>query len=312
MIKTVKTAQQAIIILGLAFSQNMHAQDEIIPLWPGKIPNVIKNVSYTEEPKIIDNILQTTSQVTEPTISVFLPKEVQPNGNAVLIMPGGGYRHLSMNKEGKKVAEWLNSLGITAFVLKYRLPNDAIMENKKIAPLQDAKQAMMVIRQYEKKWKIENGKLGIIGFSAGGHLAATLATQYDKNTGINSTETSTRPDFCMLIYPVISMKENITHKGSQTSLLGPSPSENDITAFSNEFNVKAETPITFIVHAGDDKAVVAENSIEYYKALKSKNIAAELHIYQKGGHGFGLEVTPGSRQWTNDCIDWLKKNNIIN
>ncbi|MEN2398822.1 alpha/beta hydrolase [Flavobacterium sp. MC2016-06] len=281
-----------------------------MPLWK-TIPDEIKATDYTEKESISDGKVQSTSQVTIPTLSIFLPKETKPNQTAVIILPGGGYTHLAIDKEGTKVALWLNSLGITAFVLKYRLPNDLIMKNKNIGPLQDAQEAVRYVRNNAAKWNLDSSKIGIMGFSAGGHLAATLSTHYDDKVYDSNPKVSARPDFSLLIYPVISMQNDITHKGSQINLLGNNPSQDLIDSFSNEKKITAQTPPTFLVHATDDTVVLPENSIIYYLGLKKNGIAAELHLYEKGGHGFGLGVNDTSKFWTKHCEEWLKMHHYL-
>jgi acetyl esterase/lipase len=305
-------SQKSFYFLFLLFGiiTNLHSQNEISPLW-NKIPDEINTPDYKEKEIIKEGKIQSTSLVTIPTLSIFLPKEIKPHQTAVLIFPGGGYSHLSMDKEGTKVAEWLNTLGIVAFVLKYRLPSDLIMKNKSVGPLQDAQEAVRYVRSNAEKWNIDPNKIGTIGFSAGGHLASTLATHFNDKVYESKFNVSARPDFSILIYPVISMKIGITHKGSQTSLLGKNPSQVIIDDFSNEKKITSETPPTFLIHASDDGAVLPENSINYYLALKKKNIPAELHIYEIGGHGFGLGVKDTSQFWTNDCKEWLKINRYI-
>lgn len=284
---------------------------KIIPLWD-KIPGEINTIDYKETAGIVDGKLQSVSKVTTPTLTVFLPKDVKPNQTAVIILPGGGYQHLAIDKEGFKVAEWFNSLGITAFVLKYRLPSDLIMKDKKIGPLQDAQEAVRYVRENAEKWNIDPNKIGVLGFSAGGHLASTIATHYDDKVYESKFKVSARPDFSLLIYPVISMQNDITHKGSQTSLLGENPSQELIDSFSNEKRVTVQTPPTFLIHATDDTVVLPENSINYYLALKKNGVSAELHIYEKGGHGFGLGIQDTSKLWTRDCEEWLKSNGYKN
>lgn len=285
----------------------LQAQNQVIPLWT-KIPGEIKTSDYTEKETIKDGKVQSTTLVTIPTLTVFLPKESKPNQTAVVIFPGGGYMHLAIDKEGTKVAEWFNSLGIVAFVLKYRLPSDIIMKDKTIGPLQDAQEAIRYVRQNASKWNIDPNKVGVIGFSAGGHLASTLSTHYDAKVYETASALSARPDFSLLIYPVISMQNDITHKGSQTNLLGQNPSPELIDSFSNEKRVTAETPPTFLIHATDDGVVLPENSINYYLALKKNKVTAELHLYENGGHGFGLGVGDTNKNWTRQCEDWLKSN----
>ena len=294
-----------IFSLFVGVTNELQAQNQTIPLW-NKIPDEIKSIDYKENASIIEGKVQSRSLVTIPTLSVFLPKESKPNQAAVLIFPGGGYQHLAIDKEGTKVAQWFNTLGIAAFVVKYRLPSDLIMKNKAVGPLQDAQEAMRYVRQNAAKWNIDPNKIGIMGFSAGGHLASTLATHYDDKTYETTSKISARPDFSLLIYPVISMQNEITHKGSQTSLLGTNPSQTLIDSFSNEKRVTAHTPPTFLIHASDDDVVLSENSINYYLALKRNNVPAELHIYEKGGHGFGLGANDTSKFWIRDCEEWLK------
>jgi hypothetical protein len=288
----------------------VHAQDKKIPLWEGQIPGEII-VNREENEVYKDNELQSTSDVTDPTISIFTPTDVKANGTAVIIFPGGGYSHLSMNKEGKKVAKWLNSFGITAYLLKYRMPSDLTMRDKTIGPLQDAQEAVRMVRRNAKKWNLESNKIGVIGFSAGGHLAATLSTNFSEITYESVDNTSPRPDFTILIYPVISMKNEIANKGSKEKLLGLNPSEELIKKFSSDLNVNSTTPNTFIAHATDDQSVPVENSINYYLALKNNKIQCELHLYEKGGHGFGLGVLDTSKNWTQDCENWMKCNGYL-
>jgi acetyl esterase/lipase len=290
---------------------SIQAQNQVIPLWK-TIPQEIKASDYQEKEIIKDGKVQSTSLVSIPTLSIFLPKEIKQNQAAVIILPGGGYTHLAIDKEGTKVAEWLNTLGIAAFVLKYRLPSDLIMTNKVVGPLQDAQEAVRIVRLNAAIWNIDPNKIGIMGFSAGGHLAATLSTHYDDRVYETTSKISARPDFSLLIYPVISMQNDITHKGSQTNLLGENPSQQDIDSFSNEKKVTAQTPPTFLVHATDDGTVLAENSVNYYLALKKNGVTAELHLYEKGGHGFGLGVKDTSKFWTKACEEWLKSNGYKN
>ena len=298
-------------LLSLGIQQKIQAQDEVIPLWNQAIPNSINTSEYQEKDTYKEDVLQSSSAVSIPTLAVYLPKKGDSNGNAVLIFPGGGYSHLSMNKEGKKVAEWLNSIGITAFVLKYRLPSDKIMTDKTIGPLQDAQEAVRVLRRNSKKWNLKENAIGIIGFSAGGHLATTLATRYSEKVYQATDSISARPDFTLLLYPVISMNNEITHKGSREKLIGSTPSLELVEKFSNELHVNSTTPPAFLVHASDDASVPFENSLNYYLALKKNAVSAEMHVYEKGGHGFGLGVKETSLYWTTDCQNWLKAHNYL-
>lgn len=298
----------ACFILGINFT---YAQAEIIPVWPDSIPGSIVNYDYQEMALYKEGIAFNIRKVTTPTLSVFLPVNDKFNKSAVVICPGGGYSHLAIDKEGTKVAIWLNSLGITAFVLKYRLPNDSIMKDKSIGPLQDAQEALRIVRRNAEKWKLDSNKIGIMGFSAGGHLAATLSTHYNDKLYETIDSISARPNFSMLIYPVISMKNEITHIGSQSNLLGESPSASSLIFFSNELWVNPKTPPTFLVHATDDSSVSVVNSIHYFQALKSSKVPVEMHLYEKGGHGFGLGVKETSQYWTDNCENWLRSGQYI-
>jgi acetyl esterase/lipase len=214
--------------------------------------------------------------------------------------------------EGYKVAKWFNSIGVTAFILKYRLPSDQIMVDKTIGPLQDAQEAIRYIRRNATKWGINPEKVGVIGFSAGGHLASTLSTHYN-DVVYKATDTiSAKPSFSILVYPVISMDENITHKGSRTNLLGTAPSNELLEKFSNDKQINAATPPTFIVHAFDDTSVVIENSIQYFLALRKNKVPSEILLLQTGKHGFGMG-RPGttSQNWSKQCEEWLKINQFI-
>lgn len=289
----------------------LYAQTEILTLWPNGIPNAIVNSDYKEIDKVDNGQITSVSKVTEPTLSIFLPEPNNSNGTAIVICPGGGYSHLAIDKEGFKVAKWLNTLGISAFVLKYRLPSDDIMKDKTIGPLQDAQEALRLVRRNAKEWNINTEKIGVMGFSAGGHLASTLSTHYNNEVYVHDS-ISSKPDFSILIYPVISMDENITHKGSKTNLLGDSPSQEYIVKYSNEKQIDSLTPPAFLIHATDDRVVPVENSINYYLALKNNNVPAEIHIYEKGGHGFGLGVKDTSLYWTKQCEQWLKAHHFLN
>ncbi|MFB3389643.1 alpha/beta hydrolase [Flavobacterium sp. LAR06] len=297
------------MILFFGITGQLQAQNQVIPLWK-TIPQETKASDYQEKPSLKDGKVESTSQVSIPTLSIFFTKEIKQNQTAVIILPGGGYSHLAFDKEGTKVAEWLNTQGIVAFVLKYRLPSDLIMTNKTVGPLQDAQEAIRIVRLNAAKWNIDPNKIGIMGFSAGGHLAATVSTHYDERVYETSSKVSARPDFSLLIYPVISMQNDITHKGSQTNLLGNTPSQDLIDFFSNEKKVTAQTPPAFIIHATDDTVVLPENSINYYLALKKNEVASELHLYEKGGHGFGLGIEGTSKFWTRDCAEWLKAHGL--
>lgn len=250
------------------------------------------------------------SKVTEPTLTIYKPEN--GNGTAIVICPGGGYANLVVNKEGYEVAEAFAKKGVTAFVLKYRLPNDTIMENRSVGPLQDAQQAIKIIRERAKEWNIDTARVGIIGFSAGGHLAATTSTHFDDRVLPNANNTNLRPSFSILVYPVISFSDSLSHKGSRRSLIGDNAGSEKQKLFSADEQVTSRTPPTFLVHAEDDKTVLVANSIAYYSALVRKGVKAELHIYPTGGHGFAINNTTVSDKWLERCFNWMKDNKWIN
>jgi acetyl esterase/lipase len=247
------------------------------------------------------------AKVTDPSITVFLPAVEKATGTAVLICPGGGYGFLAMDHEGFAIARWLNENGIAGIILKYRLPSDLIMKDKTVGPLQDAQEAIRIIRRNAQAWKINPGKIGVIGFSAGGHLASTLSTHYDEKVYDLKDTTSARPDFSLLIYPVISFDSAFTHMGSRKNLIGENSSDNTVKYFSNELRITEKTPPSFLVHSADDKDVPVKNSISYFEGLVKNHIKAELHVFQKGGHGYGLAVNKGTESaWPDLCIRWIK------
>lgn len=273
-----------------------------IPLY-NTVPNN-KQVTDKENFTIREDNVKRVAKVSRPTLTVYKPQKA--NGQAVVICPGGGYAILAIDKEGHKVAEALSSWGITAFVLKYRLPDDTINVDKSVAPLQDAQQAVRYVRSHAKEYGIKENKIGIMGFSAGGHLAATASTHFEfKADPLNKDTISARPDFSVLVYPVISFDSTITHKGSRNNLIGANASAEKILFFSNEQQVKTNTPPVFLVHAGDDKSVPVENSLRYYQAALKNNVPAELHIYPKGGHGFGMYNKTTEDNWMNRLHAWL-------
>jgi Esterase/lipase len=281
-------------------------------VWPGKIPGAIDNPSYKEEFVKVEGQAPRVSHVVNPDITVFLPAKDKANGTAVVICPGGGYTRLAIDHEGYQVAEWLNKQGVAGIVLKYRLPSDDIMKDKTIGPLQDAQEAIRIVRRNASAWNIDPRKVGIMGFSAGGHLASTLSTHYNDRVYIVSDTVSARPDFSVLIYPVISMKPEITHGGSRQNLLGKNPEAALEDHFSNELQVNKNTPPAFLVHATDDGTVPVQNSINYLLALKANGVSGELHIYEKGGHGFGLGRSKGTEiTWPEAFKTWLKVHNLL-
>lgn len=286
---------------------NMTKAQTVLPLYDGKIPNNI-NASAKE----IDMGNGRVAGITNPQLIVYLPSKADSNKAAVIICPGGSYSRLAMDHEGHEVAKTLNAHGIAAFVLKYRIPNDAVMTNKQIVPLQDAERAIQLIREKANEWNINPNNIGIMGFSAGGHLASTLGTHFNEVVIDNKNNIPLRPDFLILGYPVISFDKSIAHLDSRKNLIGQNPTPELVDHFSNELQVTPQTPITFIVHASDDGGVLVENSIRFYQALQKNKVPAEIHIYEKGGHGFGLHNKTTTDEWFDRLIDWMKMNKIIN
>ncbi len=304
-----KPSYNILLLLCILSFIPIHSQTHEFELWEGKIPNAIQNSDYQEIRIFQDSIVSKVKQVSIPTLTLFQPKN--PNGSAILIFPGGGYEHLTMSKEGFKVAEWLNTLGITAIVVKYRLPSDLIMNDKSIGPFQDAQEAMRVVRRNADKWQIDTEKIGVLGFSAGGHMAATVSVRYNDLVYDVNDAISAKPNFSILVYPVISMESDITHNRSKSNLLGHSPTQASIETYSNEKQVNASTPMTFLVHATDDSSVPVENSLRYFDALKNHKVPVELHVYENGGHGFGLGRNGTNEAWTTHCEIWLRSHHYI-
>jgi acetyl esterase/lipase len=287
-------------------SGNLYGQSKVIDLWNGKVPGAVPNNNFKQTVDSADNWIKMRF-VTHPTLDMYPAPDDKVTGTAVIICPGGGYWGLAIEHEGAQVAKWLNSMGVTAFVLKYRLPDDAIMENKSIGPMQDGQRAIRIVRRHAKEWGINPAKIGIMGFSAGGHLAATLSTRFNEKVYEPEDSTSARPDFSLLIYPVISMDSGITHWGSRVNLLGGTPSPELVKHFSNELQVSSETPSAFMVHSLDDNAVPVQNSIGYALSMFKFKIPCELHIYQSGGHGYGLGRSANTESsWPEACYRWLK------
>jgi acetyl esterase/lipase len=286
----------------------LHAQT-VINLYDRVIPNSIPGKN--EEKWDSTDGFKFYSKVSIPTLTVFLPSKEKNTGAAVVICPGGGYWVVAADHEGNRVAQRFVENGIAAFVVKYRLPDDKIMPNKEIGPLQDAQRAIQIVRQRAAEWGLDPSRIGLMGFSAGGHLASTAGTHFSKAYIDNPTNTSLRPDFLMLIYPVISFSDRIGHTGSRDQLIGKAPSAEKIKTYSNEEQVTPQTPPTFLVHATDDDVVKVENSIDFYGALIKNKVAAEMHIYEKGGHGYGLNNKTTSEDWMEACLQWIRANGWV-
>ena len=286
-------------------------EPQIVKLYETTIPNSKVDISVNEKSEVgADGILR-ISNVIEPTLTVFQPENGRGNGTAVVICPGGGYSILAAGHEGTDVANEFVKMGVTAFVLKYRLPDVRLQLNPAIAPLQDAQRAIQLIRERASDWNIDPKKIGILGFSAGGHLASTAGTKFDKPVIENSNQISLRPDFMVLVYPVISSDTAIYHGGSFEKLLGVGNTTQTRLEYSGDKHVSKNTPPTFLIHASDDGAVSPLNSIVFYEALLKNRVPAELHLYQHGGHGFGLINPTTSDLWMDRLKNWLKANKWI-
>jgi acetyl esterase/lipase len=291
------------IVTILFMLMTISTQSQIIPLYDDSIPNSVRSPDEEKAETGDDGVIR-VSAVQKPTLEVFLPKN--PNGTAVLVCPGGGYSIVALNLEGQDIARKMNEWGITAFVLKYRLPSPKWMVKPEIGPLQDVQRSLIIIRENAAKWKIKAGKLGIMGFSAGGHLAATGATKFRNCVVRNPENISVRPDFQMLIYPVISFNDSIAHMGSRENLIGKNPSSEKIHEFSAEENVDRETPPCLLIHCAEDDVVSHKNSLAYYNALLKNNVPADLHIYSRGGHGFGTrKMNLPADTWLDLVHSWL-------
>lgn len=281
----------------------------IVPLYKDSIPN--SKPSKDEEKSEQSNGILIISKVSRPTLTIYLPPKEKATGTAVVIIPGGGYGIVAAGHEGADFAKKFIDMGVAAFVVKYRIPNVETMVNPEIGPLQDAQQAIKTVRENAKQWNIDPSKIGIMGFSAGGHLASTAGTHFDKAVISNPNNTSLRPDFMLLIYPVISFTDAIGHIGSRDNLLGKNPSAQKIAEYSNELRVTEKTPPTFLIHASDDNVVKSQNSIEFYLALIKNHVPAEMHIYETGGHGFGLNLKNKNEQWMDRCKNWMQNHGWI-
>ncbi|MEJ6979458.1 alpha/beta hydrolase [Pedobacter sp. P351] len=297
-----------VIMFGLLFQKTVVAQDLVMPLWPkGKVPNYVKTADF--EKRDTGKVIK-IQMVQFPDIAIYIPTRQTSTKQAVIICPGGGYGGLSYNLEGTDPAGWLISKGVTAIVLKYRLPNSQSNITPHLSPLMDVKRAFRIVRANAGLLGINKDAIGVMGFSAGGHLASTLATHFDEGNhqSVDSIEReSCKPNFAILVYPVISMTKQIMHAGSRDNLIGTKASDTLAQFYSSELNVSKNTPPTFLLHAMDDGAVPVENSLLFFQALKDNGVPGELHVFPKGGHGFGLGLGKGDIEtWPELCIRWLR------
>lgn len=288
------------LLLTLAAAQ---PANPVVPLWEGKAPHAVGD-----------------SAADRPSLMVFKAPAEKANGTAVVVCPGGGYGFLADDHEGKQVAEFLSGLGVTAFVLKYRIVTKERPGPLHPAPLEDAQRAIRLVRAKAKDYGIDPKRIGIMGFSAGGHLASSAATHFDggRSEGDAIDQTSCRPDFTILAYPVITMEDGVTHGGSKRNLLGDKPDTKLVERYSNEKQVTKDTPPTFLFQTSADTAVVPENAVRFYLACKKAGVPVEMHIYEKGRHGVGLGRDPkwtgGEKSvetWPDRLADWMKARGLL-
>ena len=269
------------------------AEPKVELLWPDGAPGVKGN-----------------AEGDKPTLTIYLPPKEKATGAAVVICPGGGYGHLAMDHEGHQIGQWLNSFGVAGFIVAYRHSRSGA-GYRHPAPIQDAQRAIKTVRSRAKEWGVNPGRIGILGFSAGGHLASTAATHFDESFNEardRIDRASARPDFAVLVYPVIAFGEPFTHKGSQRNLLGADADKSLVEKFSNEKQITPQTPPTFLIHTWGDTGVPAENSIQFYLALRKAKVPAEMHIFLKGPHGFGLgQKIEGTSAWPGLCQKWMQE-----
>jgi len=301
------SAHRFLTLLSLTFIfMSSNAQVFTLPLYPeGQIP-FAKNCELKEVHDTTNAVR--ISSVIVPELTVYQPSPRHRTGDAVIICPGGGYKVIVWDWEGEDIAKFWNAKGVTAIILKYRLPSSVSQEKPWLVPLSDAKRAMRLARFYAGEWDINPEHIGIMGFSAGGHLASTLSTHFDSGNPESNDPVeriSCRPDFSILVYPVINMTEQFQHKGSRMALVGEDSML--MRTCSNELHVTADTPPAFLVHASDDASVPVENSLVYYRALVNNKVPAEMHIYPGGGHGFALAIGKGHLdEWPELCNTWLR------
>lgn len=267
---------------------------QVMPLWSGAAPGALGN-----------------AEDDTPTLTVYLPRNTPMGMTAIIVLPGGGYRNLAMNHEGRQVANYLNAAGLAAFVLKYRLGP----RYHHPIEMDDAQRAIRIVRSHADDWHVDPARIGVMGFSAGGHLAATVSTHFDSGqpTAADPVDRAgSRPDFAILAYPVISMTEPWTHQGSKTNLLGENPPAELARSLSADLAVTPQTPPTFLFQTNADTTVPAENAVSYYLALRKAGVLAEMHIFQNGPHGLGLALDdPALGEWPSLLLNWLRARGLV-
>lgn len=305
--KSLRCLGSVFVVLNLVGAVRGQESVQEIPLWPpDHAANAGDEPAYTGTPQWMERVTRS------PAITPFLPAPDKRGGAAVVICPGGGYGGLAMDHEGLQVAAWMQVRGIAGIVLRYRCGGG---KNQQPVPLEDAQRAIRLVRNHAAEWGVDPERVGILGFSAGGHLASTAATMFDDGdaTSEDSIEQqSSRPSFAVLVYPVISMQDDVGHGGSRNNLLGPEPSEELKERWSTNLQVTANTPPTFLVHASDDEGVLVKNSLLFYEALVAHHVPAELHVYEVGGHGFGmLRGDRPADRWPEQLEPWLKSHGMV-
>lgn len=304
--------KSVLLVLCSLLPATVFAESVVIPLWPEGVPAAVRPDAPAAKGPIGDekNEDGRLSRISAPTLTVYAPAVDRPNGTAVIVCPGGGYAYLSNAREGIQYANWLTTLGVTAFVLKNR-----VVDYGHPAPLQDVLRAVRLLRSRAIEFKIDPARIGVMGSSAGGHLAASAGTLFDHadgKTGAALDAVSARPDFLILMYPVITMADGITHEGSRKSLLGEHRTQEMLAFASLENQVTSATPPTLLIHTQEDKAVPIENSIRFFQALTRAHVPAEFYAFEHGSHGMGMKDGFGtSSDWPKRAEEWMRNRGLL-
>lgn len=283
----------------------------VLPLYPGAPPGSRSDPAYVESSERGGDGTLLLRRVSRPTLELFRPEPSRATGAAVVVCPGGSYVMLAYDKEGTRVARELARWGVTAAVLKYRLPSDRIMRVRRDGPLQDAQRALQLVRAHARDWGVDPHRVGIMGFSAGGHLAATASTLFAHPVLPGARVVDVRPDFSVLIYPVVSFDPAIAHAGSRDALVGARADAATVLRYSTERQVGHDTPPAFLLHAADDTVVPLDNSLRYARALQRAGVPVELHVYPDGDHGFGMRTPDGVDPWMHRLRDWMRHRGLL-
>lgn len=305
-----------VLIIGLLIAAGTVNAQKTIDLYEGIAPGSIPNTQteITNYFKSGTDSVRFITKIVNPTLTIYLPSKEKNTGIAVIICPGGGYTGVAIDHEGHDIAKRLQANGIAGFVLKYRMPDDGLVTEKEFIPLMDAQRAIQLVRENAKLWRLHTNRIGIMGSSAGGHLASTAGTHYTKTRISNKKNTSLRPDFLVLNYPVISFADSLTHHGSRFNLIGEK--QQDLSnknmdhrkiEYSGEQQVNAKTPPSFLTHAVDDKVVKVQNSLVFIAALQKHKVPVESFFYANGGHGYGMNNPTSNVQWFEPCVNWIKR-----